>query len=227
MPRLSHSADVPLCACGALGYSKAMTMLRKSRFILCLAAALAGGQAHAVDLFERHGRAPAGDRVFICHGYSCRIVTPVSLSAVEIGRILAPLQETLADAEAERQALSRSIAAFEQVVGLRVGTSGDLPAMQFGGGRDDQMDCIDEATNTTSLLLFLDERGALTHHKVLPPTARGFFFDGRYPHATAVVADKASGQKWSVDSWPRGNGEAPVIMPLRDWSRQRTSALPS
>src|SRR5687767_11312294 len=118
---------------------------------LSIAAALAGGQADAGDWFDRQGRAHVGDRVSVCHGYTCRVVTPVSLSAAEIGRIVAPLLGADGDADAERQALSGSVAVFENIVGARIGTSGDLPAMQFGQGRDDQMDCIDEATNTTSL----------------------------------------------------------------------------
>ncbi len=205
-----------------------MTIFMKQFWLfLCIAAALAGGHAFAGDWFDRHGRAPVGDRVYVCHGYTCRVVTPLSLSAAEIGRIVAPLLGASGDADAERQALSRSVAIFEKIGGARVGTSGDLPAMQLGRGRDDQMDCIDEATNTTSLLRLLAERGALKHHRVLQPTARGFLLDGRYPHATAVLAEAGSGRKWSVDSWPRANGEAPVIMPLSDWFRQRTSALPS
>jgi len=203
-----------------------MRSLRETGLLVCLVLALPSGQARAGDWFDRYGRAPAGDRVYICHGYSCRIITPVSLNSAEIDRIIAPLRDA-ADAEAERQALSRSVAEFEAIVGSRAGTSGDLPAMQFGGGRDNQMDCIDEATNTTSVLRVLARRGALQFHKVVQPTARGFFLDGRYPHATAVLAEVATGRKWSVDSWPHANGEPPVIMPLSKWFRQRTSALPS
>ena len=203
-----------------------MRSLQKIAFLLCLTAALSSGQALAGDWFDRYGRAPAGDRVYICHGYSCRIVTPVSLSSAEMGRIIAPLRDA-GDAEAERQALSHSVALFEKIVGSRAGTGSDLPAMQFGRGGDSQMDCIDEATNTTSLLRVLASRGALKYHKVLQPTARGFFLDGRYPHATAVLAEAATDRKWSVDSWPHANGGPPVIMPLSTWFRQRTGALPS
>src|SRR5688500_19966928 len=113
-----------------------MTIFSKQlRLFLCIAGALAGGQAAAGDWFDRHGRAPVGDRVYVCHGYTCRVVTPVSLSAAEIGRIVAPLLGADGDADAERQALSRSVAVFVNIVGARIGTSGDLPAMQFGQDR--------------------------------------------------------------------------------------------
>jgi hypothetical protein len=61
----------------------------------------------------------------------------------------------------------------------------------------------------------------------MAPAARGFFIDGRYPHATAVLAETATGRKWAVDSWPRANGAAPVVQPLAEWKRSRTGALDS
>ena len=116
---------------------------------------------------------------------------------------------------------------FETIVGARIGTANDLPGMQFGQGTDDQMDCIDEATNTTGLLIFLASHGYLTHHTVEAPSARGFFVDGRYPHTTAVLTDTSSGEKWAIDSWPRANALPPVIMPLKEWKRSRVGRLDS
>lgn len=195
---------------------------------LVLALPVAAGEAVARDWYETRGTPPPnGNRVYVCHGYTCRIVTPVQLSAGEIGHITAPLSENLADAAAERAALSRVVQIYEEIVGSRIGTSGDLAGMQFGRGADGQMDCIDEATNTTSLLRLLSEQGYLRHHQVREPTARGFFLDGRYPHATAVLAEIAGGEKWAIDSWPRANAEPPVIQPLSEWFRGRGGQIPS
>ena len=188
---------------------------------------LAVGSASAADWYERgHGRAPTGGKVYICHGYTCRIVTPVQLTPGELKRIARPMAG-VADAAAERAALAKSVQLFEQIVGARVGTAGDLPGMQFGRGADGQMDCIDEATNTMSLLLVLQRAGYLRHHRVLEPKGRGFFLDGRYPHATAAVADTLSGASWAIDSWPGANGEPPLIQPLADWFKSRSGANPS
>jgi hypothetical protein len=185
------------------------------------------GTAEA-DWYSRgHGRAPTLDEIFVCHGYTCRIVTSVHFGADDIARIAAPLAGGARDAAAERQAISRVVQTFETIVGARVGTANDLPGMQFGKGADDQMDCIDEATNTTSLLLFLAKHGYLRHHRVEAPSARGFFVDGRYPHNTAVLTDQSSGEKWAIDSWPRANAKPPVIMPLAEWKRSRIGRLDS
>lgn len=80
-----------------------------------------------------------------------------------------------------------------------------------------QFDCIDTSRNTTSLLLVLDQLKLLRHHDVDAPEARGFFLDGRPPHATAVLVEKATGTKWSIDSWTVGYGQALEVMPLDRW----------
>jgi hypothetical protein len=188
--------------------------------VLVLGLLLLAGSAESRDWYSRgHGRSPQGNRVYVCHGYMCRIVTPVTFSAEDLGRIAVALKKAAVDAAKERTAISRAVQEFEAIVGARLGTSADLPGMQFGRGDDDQMDCIDEATNTTSLLRLLASHDLLKHHRVLQPSARGFFLDGRYPHATAVLAEKAGGEKWAIDSWPKANGEPPVVQPLSEWMR--------
>lgn len=197
------------------------------RIVLALLLVLSASAANAAstdDWFSRgHGRAPTKDTIYVCHGYTCRIVTPVRFSPAEISRIAGNLAKGVADDAAEREQVSKTVQVFETIVGARIGTSADLPKMQFGRGADDQMDCIDEATNTTSLLMLLAQNGYLKHHKVEPPSARGFFLDGRYPHATAVLKVVATGEKWAIDSWPRANAEPPVVQLLKVWKRGRGS----
>jgi hypothetical protein len=177
--------------------------------------------AGALDWYARHARPPSGGRVYLCHGYTCAFVTPVSLSPAEIRRIGAPLAAAK-DAAAERRGLSAAVQAFEQAVGPRVGTAGDRGRTQVGQGERGQLDCVDEATNTTSLLLVLAGQGYLQHHRVVEPAQRGFFIDFRYPHSTAVIRDKSTGEAWAVDSWPRAHAEPPVIQPLKEWLRARS-----
>ena len=184
--------------------------------------------ASARDWYQTRGvPPPEGDRIYVCHGYTCRIATPVRLSAADLQRIAGGLADA-ADAAAERAAIGKAVQEFEAIVGPRIGTGGDLAKMQFGQGTPDQLDCIDEATNTTSLLRLLAANGYLKHHSVLQPSARGFFIDGRYPHATAVLQETGSGVKWAIDSWPRANAEPPVVQPLSEWKRARSGdPLPS
>ena len=78
------------------------------------------------------------------------------------------------------------------------------------------MDCIDESTNTRTLLVYLADRKLLRHHTVGMNASRGFLVDGRYPHSTAVIRD-ASGVRWAVDSWYAPMGGSPDILPLGQW----------
>jgi hypothetical protein len=81
------------------------------------------------------------------------------------------------------------------------------------------LDCLDTTANTISLLLVLQDAGTLTHHRIEPPQSRGIFLDGRYPHFTAVIREKNSGQRWAVDPWTRAPGQEPEILPLRQWQQ--------
>lgn len=204
-------------------------MRRPTISYLILAAGLLSGCAsqslssHGSWFDERGARAPVGDRVYICHAFSCALTTPVSLSAAEIQQIRAPFRRPGTSAEAERAAVSSSVQTFERIIGARIGTSGDRGGLDIGGGDPGQMDCIDEATNTTSLLLLLSARGDLKFHDVARPVARGFLLDGRYPHATAVLREKGGKRSWAIDSWPTANAKPPVIQDLDVWIVSRGS----
>ncbi len=200
-----------------------MVAMLRSALVLWMLIGLANTAAAQKGWYARgHGHPPTANKAYICHGYTCRIVSLVYFNSDDIRQIAGSLATGTPNAAAERQAVSRADQVFERIVGERVGTSGDLPRMQFARPADDQMDCIDEATNTTSLLLLLAKHGYLKYHKVEAPAARGFFVDLRYPHATAVLTDTSTGEKWAINSWPRANAEPPVIQPLKVWKRARS-----
>jgi hypothetical protein len=121
--------------------------------------------------------------------------------------------------KAERAAVSRAVRYYEDraagVIGIRDQPKSDASQHHRRG----QMDCVDESTNTRSLLLYLERRGLLKHHTVGRNVTRGFLLDGRYPHATAVLRDR-SGKNWTVDSWYEPMGGPPDIMPLSEWMKR-------
>ena len=153
-----------------------------------------------------------------CHGYGCTIQTPLRFSAADIGKLKSILAAGRKDAKAERAAIAKAVVWYERKAGREAGTSGDLAKAAFGSlGRPGQLDCVDEATNTTSLLELLVAEGLLKYHTVGRTKGRGYLFDGRYPHNTATVTDKTTGIRWAIDSWPRANAEPPDVMPLDQW----------
>ena len=124
--------------------------------------------------------------------------------------------------EAERAAISEAVQWFERRVGRELGTTADQPRSPPSGANDPtQLDCIDHTLNTMHLMRMAEKNGWLRHHAGDRPRSRGFFLDGRYPHSTAVIRETDSGRRWTVDSWPRANGEPPDIMPLEAWLKAR------
>ncbi|WP_247875213.1 hypothetical protein [Ochrobactrum sp. Marseille-Q0166] len=155
----------------------------------------------------------------ICHGYDCYYQTKLTLTTQDLHRIENTMRKGSRSAAEERAALRRAIAYFEERGTAMIGVR-DKPRMQFGKARiKGQMDCVDESTNTDNFVRFLHGKGWLKHHQPTRKTTRGSFFDGRYPHWTAVITAD-DGERWAVDSWYEAGGGAPDIMPLKEWKRR-------
>jgi hypothetical protein len=167
--------------------------------------------------YAAHNAVPPRETVVsVCHGFGCHLKTAVTFSAADVKAMAKAVGRARTAAE-ERQGVARLIAWTERRVAPSVGSEGDVPGLDLSNaGVAGQMDCIDEAANTTSYLLIAAEQGLLRHHTVGKPVARGFFIDGRYPHATATLVDEG-GTAWAVDAWPTRNGAPPEIMPLETW----------
>ena len=156
-------------------------------------------------------------RLGVCHGFGCRFKSELELGMVNGKRLSRIMTAGAASPIAERAAVSKAVRFYEdraaQVVGVRDHPKSD--ASQFG--KRGQMVCIDESSNTRSLLVYLERRGLLKHHSVDRNVTRGFLIDRRYPHSTAVLRER-SGKKWAVDSWYEPAGGPPDILPLSEWT---------
>ena len=202
-----------------------MRLVRSWRYFrtVVLALALGACSSHISDdargwYATNNGEAPKHHRIYICHGFGCAYRTPIAYSASDLGKLKSILAAGKSSPEAERRAIARAVQWQENRVAPEVGSAGDVGGYDLSKSPErGQMDCIDEAANTTSLLVLATERGFLHHHKAGRPVSKGFLIDGSYPHASAVVKEKASGKVFAVDSWPRANGMKPDIMPLGEW----------
>lgn len=96
----------------------------------------------------------------------------------------------------------------------------DLAINDFEAGVEGRMDCVDNASNTTTYLRILKDIGELSGWSVSSPKVRDLF-NVNTVHWTAVLVDTKNGDAWSVDSWYRPNGHLPMVMPLSSWMDEK------
>lgn len=150
---------------------------------------------------------------FACTDYHCDTGETVALTEDD-WKLIRDLFPVGLSPEEERERIGRAVASLETSVGAITGTWRDLAGNVNGSGRGGQLDCISESKNTTTYLKLLSDDGLLIWHSVGNRHVRRRFFA---PHWTAVIIDRMSGERFSVDSWYFDNGEPPVIQPLEDW----------
>jgi len=157
---------------------------------------------------------PTTGRVVVCHGFGCQRRTEIGLSRADHAKLAQLMAPGRASAEAERGAVAQAIAWFEKRVAAQAGTA-NAKAYATVMSDPGQFDCVDASTNTTQVLIVLDQLGLLHHHRVEAPVSRPFGW--HVIHTTAVLRNVHDQEAWVFDPWTRNNGELPEVMPLAKW----------
>ncbi len=155
-----------------------------------------------------------------CGGEGCAVGHTLRFEGADWSQVRALFDPASPDSETERQQIADAVALMETIAGRQAGTSGDLAGTTWLTDSPDQLDCYSEAVNTTNFLGLLEREGLLRRHQTLQPELRGLLEYGRgglLTHATASVEDRATGERFAVDSWYFDNGKAPSIVPLDEW----------
>lgn len=152
----------------------------------------------------------------MCHGGGCAVVEKVSLSDEEWALVNDEFDPLPENAEEERSAIGNAIGTMERIVGAKTGTDTDRGGTFGNSAYPGQLDCNDESTNSTTYMKLMLQAGLIQFHEVMDTKTRNFFFNG-WPHTTAVIRDKQSGQRYAVDSWFYDNGVPAVILLLEVW----------
>jgi len=178
---------------------------------------LLGVTSAAAETFVRDDliAEPRPSRFSICYHGTCEDVTEVQLNDKQWQSIRLQFTDNHGPQQ-ERENIRRAIARMESMVGKITGTHVDKAMTLPHLGEKNQLDCIDESTNTTFYLMMMANDGLLRWHKVEARKTRGFFLFG-WPHTTAVIRERQSGREFAVDSWFLDNGEPPYILPLEQW----------
>jgi len=153
----------------------------------------------------------------LCFNWSCATRQVVSFSAADMSEV------------ARQMAVCPGEALHERLQRLRIGIwqmevlaqrqqpllANDEAINDRDQAREGRMDCIDNASNTTTYLHVLRDLGLLPGWSMKAPEVRDLF--SLDVHWTAVVTDRAGAGDWAVDSWLRPNGHLPFVLPLAAW----------
>jgi len=166
------------------------------------------------------GVASESTTLMVCYNFGCRTKGQVKLSRTDVKKLRRYFLN-IKSAGHEREQIALAIANMEQIVARTLPTRNDVGGNFKADMPDEgQLDCIDESTNTTTYLSFFEAQGWLKRHSVQERVLRApFLVDD---HWTAVIQEKASGQRYAVDSWFDDNGSPPVIQKLEDWQRNQS-----
>ena len=168
------------------------------------------------DISRIFHQKPTLSQFEICQGGGCYQADKTSLSDVDwlpVAKIFSPQASS---AEDERKKIAQAIGVLEDIVGKKIGTSGDLAGTFDNSAYKGQQDCNDEAINSTTYMRLLQQAGYLKFHEIEDMRTRNFFFTG-WPHTTAVIRESKTGDRFAVDSWFYDNGHPAIIVPFAVW----------
>lgn len=162
-------------------------------------------------------RDPAPAHFNICFNHGCQSLADVSLVPEQWQEIRGLFSPAPATPREERERIALAVGQLESLAGKLTGIDNDRGGSLAGLWKSNQMDCIDESTNTHTYLVMLKHDGLLKYH--VPAGNARRFRPRLYQHYTAVIEETATQRKYAVDSWFLENGQPPFIIPLRTWKR--------
>lgn len=175
-------------------------------------------QGAITDITRIYQQVPVLNSFDVCMGGGCAEIKHVSLNYEEWKRITTIFlnAEILLDAKQERQLIAAAIGELENIVGAKTGTTTDRAGTFGNSNFPGQLDCNDEAINSTTYMRLMRNGGLIKQHEIEDMRTRNFFFSG-WPHSTAVIHEIATGERFAVDSWFYDNGLPATIVPFTVW----------
>lgn len=171
------------------------------------------------DINRIYQQVPALHEFNVCAGGGCAEVLDVSLTDDEwqsVVHVFATADTQPASAELERELIAQAIGVLESIVGVKTSTATDRAGTFGNSDYPGQLDCNDEAINSTTYMRLMRQHGLIKFHEIEDTRTRNFFFTG-WPHSTAVIREVATGERYAVDSWFYDNGFPATIVPFAVW----------
>lgn len=172
--------------------------------------------AEFADIQRIYRKAPNMYQLEICQSGGCARVTSLELNHSDWTPLDALFLQPALTATEERVKIAKAIGILEDIIGRKAGTYSDRAGTFGNSAYSGQLDCNDEAINTTTYLRMLQQAGYIVFHTIRDLRRRNFFLDG-WPHTTAVIREADTGQRYAVDSWFYDNGHPATIIPFKLW----------
>lgn len=174
------------------------------------------GLAALSDISRIFRQTPSLNQFEVCQGGGCAQMNQLSISAEEWRSVAQLFRIKAKNASEEQLQISQAIGKIEQIIGTKNGTATDRAGTFDNSDYAGQLDCNDEAINTTTYMRLLKSNGLMQFHEIEDTRTRNFFFTG-WPHTTAVIRDAKTKERFAVDSWFYDNGHAATIVPFATW----------
>lgn len=175
-------------------------------------------QASIADITRIYKQTPKLEAFEICTGGGCAEIKQVAVTGDE-WKVIAGIFEDASptkDAVLERKHIAEAIGALEKIVGAKTGTSTDRAGTFDNSRYPGQLDCNDEAINSTTYMRLMYQHGLIKLHVIEDMRTRSYFLFG-WPHSTAVIHELTTGERYAVDSWFYDNGYPATIVPFASW----------
>lgn len=175
------------------------------------------GHSPAGSLQARYREQNDISAFLVCSEYGCSTRQWISLDEAEWNQVRSNFLPAPLNAADERERIRRAVALIENLVGPKAGTDIDRAgAAILTLDKRGQLDCIDEAYNTTTYLRLMGADNLIHFHEIGEPAKRGYIFN-RWPHNTATVIENETEASYAVDSWFGANGTLPDVVTLELW----------
>jgi hypothetical protein len=174
--------------------------------------------AAVTDITRIYLQVPTLNGFEVCTGGGCAEIKHVSLNNEAWKKIADIFTDTgtAPDAKQERKLIAEAIGELEKIIGAKTGTTTDRAGTFGSSNYPGQLDCNDEAINSTTYMRLMRQHGLIRLHEVEDMRTRNFFFSG-WPHSTAVIHEIKTGGRYAVDSWFYDNGFPATIVPFSLW----------
>ncbi len=168
------------------------------------------------DMSRIFRQTPSLKQFEVCQGGGCAEVNQLFVSTEEWNSVAQLFQNKANNANEERLQISQAIGTLEKIIGAKNGTATDRAGTFDNADFPGQLDCNDEAINTTTYMRLLKANGLLQFHEIEDTRTRNFFFTG-WPHSTAMIREIQTKERFAVDSWFYDNGHAATVVPFASW----------